>query len=215
MVTFITSAVPLMCFLILATFVPFFRANSVHHWGKIFLQFNSLANPALNFYRNKRYRKAALRLLRFGTPREAEPMACMRFDLHSKRHRAPVAFLSFRSRVDIKRVLCHQRSQSCATRTNRGNSCDRYNNLAHLPSLCSWTWHPVNRPRGRSRGYLRIATMIKSQLHKVGRSNSLIDSRAVVETSACQSVTKIKRQNSVPSVLAAMRTRSWRETYDI
>ena len=74
--TFI-AIVPLGIVYILALRSPFFRKISLLRWAEIFLRLNSLVNPALYFYRNKRYRKAALKLLRFGTQREIRPAAHM------------------------------------------------------------------------------------------------------------------------------------------
>lgn len=219
MVTVFTSAVPLMCFLILATFVPFFRANSVHHWGEIFLQFNSLANPLLYFYRNKHYRKAVLKLLRFGIPKEVEPVTCSRFKFHeAERHRAVVALLSFRSLVDIESVSCHshRRAQSCAARTSRGNSRNAQQPGAQQPFKAQLDKAPGEEPAERetAKSFKDSDNDKKPHLHKVGRSNSLMDKGAFVETSACLSVTAVKRRNSAPSGLAAIESRSRTETYN-
>ena len=49
-------------------FWPILRANSVFRWSEVSNFLNSLLNPVLYFYRNRRYRKAALKLLRFRMP---------------------------------------------------------------------------------------------------------------------------------------------------
>ena len=72
-VAVLISVVPLLIVLLLALFSPVFRSNSILRMAEIFLRLNSLVNPAVYFYRNNRYRKAALRLLRCGKPRAIEP----------------------------------------------------------------------------------------------------------------------------------------------
>ena len=104
------SSVPVVVFSILATFSPFFRANAVFRWAEIFLQINSLVNPALYFYRNNRYREAALKLLRFGTPLEIEPSVHM--GRRVTRHRDSVASINVGEPVDSERAPRHRRAQS-------------------------------------------------------------------------------------------------------
>ena len=70
------ARIPAVVFSIVGTFSPIFQANSFYRWAEIFIQTNSLVNPALYFYRNNRYRKAALKLLRFGKPQEIQPGGC-------------------------------------------------------------------------------------------------------------------------------------------
>ena len=45
------------------SYSPVFRTYSVLRWVYIGIQINSLANPTLNFYRNKSYRKALVQLI--------------------------------------------------------------------------------------------------------------------------------------------------------
>ena len=45
------------------SYSPVFRTYSALRWVYIGIQINSLANPTLYFYRNKRYRKALLQLI--------------------------------------------------------------------------------------------------------------------------------------------------------
>ena len=60
----------------------------------------SLVNSALYFYRNNSYRKAALKLLRFGKPQEIEPVA--HIGRHDSRHRDSVASIDVGELVDRK-----------------------------------------------------------------------------------------------------------------
>ncbi|XP_022788926.1 trace amine-associated receptor 8c-like [Stylophora pistillata] len=74
-VLFVTIAVlvfsvPLVTVLMIAHFFPILHSFSVFRWAEIFLQFNALVNPAIYFYRNNRYRKAALTFLTFRRPKK-------------------------------------------------------------------------------------------------------------------------------------------------
>ena len=52
---------------------PFLRESYTFRWAETTLQFNSLVNPLLYFYRSRRLRKAALELLRCRKPQRIEP----------------------------------------------------------------------------------------------------------------------------------------------
>ena len=117
------SSVPAVVIPIVATFSPFFRANAVFQWAEIFLQINSLVNPALYFYRNNRYRKAALKLLRFGKPLEIEPGVHM--GRRVRRHRESFASTNVGEFVDGERAPRLRRSQSYAAKTHGGGNTSR------------------------------------------------------------------------------------------
>ena len=61
-------SLPMAFFIGTVQFLPILRASSVFRWSEVPLYLNSLLNPVLYFYRNRRYRKAALKLLRFRMP---------------------------------------------------------------------------------------------------------------------------------------------------
>ena len=61
-------SLPMAVFVATVQFLPILRASSVFRWSEVPLYLNSLLNPVLYFYRNRRYRKAAIKLLRFRMP---------------------------------------------------------------------------------------------------------------------------------------------------
>lgn len=75
---------------------PYFRKNSIFRWAEILLQLNSLMNPVLYFFRNRRFRKVALELLRFHKPQEqlTQP-GVRRTGRRTKRYRDSIASLEF------------------------------------------------------------------------------------------------------------------------
>ena len=136
------SSVPAIVFLVAGTFSPFFDVKSVFRWAEIFFQINSFVNPALYFYRNNRYRKAALKLLRFGKPLEIQPVA--HIGSRARRHRDSVVCISVGELVDSERARRLRRSQSYAAETHthrntgRGVSSDRViDGRMSAPSLTS------------------------------------------------------------------------------
>ena len=56
-------SVPILVVMTSVSYSPVFRTYSALRWVYIGIQINSLANPTLYFYRNKRYRKALLQLI--------------------------------------------------------------------------------------------------------------------------------------------------------
>ena len=220
---FISGIPSLVC--TLATFLPFLRANSVFRWAEIFLQINSLVNPAVYFYRNRRYRKAALQLLRFGKPQEIEPV--VRMERRARRHRDSVASIDVGELVDNERVPRLTRSQSYAARTDGrwdtghgvpdGTVMDRrmsspylasHDNLrdALQPVTLIVTVEIERAPRKKP---VKRKTKLsndtkKSHRRKLTRSKSLNENAFAVPTSARKKIAKVKfqRRNSAPSVLA-------------
>ena len=94
-------------------FWPILRANSVYRWSEVPLYLNSLLNPVLYFYRNRRYRKAALKLLRFRMPlknRSVGPSTRWRRD--------SFVLIDEKYFGDTERTQCLPRSQSWAADTH-------------------------------------------------------------------------------------------------
>ena len=92
---------------------PILRANSVFRWSEVPLYLNSLLNPVLYFYRNRRYRKAALKLLRFRMPLQNQSVRpCTRWCRDSF---VPV---DEKYVCDTERTRCLSRSQSWAADTH-------------------------------------------------------------------------------------------------
>ena len=109
-------SIPAVVFFIMGIFSPFFRAKSVYRWAEFFFQINSLVNPALYFYRNKRYRKAALKLLRFGKPHEIQPVVSA--ERRARSHRDSVASVDVGELVDTESAPRLRRSQSDVAETH-------------------------------------------------------------------------------------------------
>ena len=94
-------------------FWPILRANSVFRWSEVSNFLNSLLNPVLYFYRNRRYRKAALKLLRFRMPLQTQSVGpCTRWCRDSF---VPV---DEKYVCDTERTQCLPRSQSWAADTH-------------------------------------------------------------------------------------------------
>ena len=94
-------------------FWPILRANSVFRWSEVPLYLNSLLNPVLYFYRNRRYRKAALKLLRFRTPLQTQSVRpCTRW------RRDTFVPVDEKYVCDTEITQCLPRSQSWATDTH-------------------------------------------------------------------------------------------------
>ena len=94
-------------------FWPILRANSVFRSSEVPLYLNSLLNPVLYFYRNRRYRKAALKLLRFRMPlknRSVGPSTRWRRD--------SFVLIDEKYFGDTERTQCLPRSQSWAADTH-------------------------------------------------------------------------------------------------
>ena len=94
-------------------FWPILRANSVFRWSEVSNFLNSLLNPVLYFYRNRRYRKAALKLLRFRMPLQNQSVGpCTRWCRDSF---VPV---DEKYVCDTEITQCLSRSQSWAADTH-------------------------------------------------------------------------------------------------
>ena len=92
---------------------PILRANSVFRWSEVPLYLNSLLNPVLYFYRNRRYRKAALKLLRFRMPLQNQSVSpCTRW------RRDIFVPVDEKYVCDTEITQCLPRSQSWATVTH-------------------------------------------------------------------------------------------------
>ena len=85
------SGVPSILFGLFYAIWPFFREGSIIQWAQTMLQLNSLFNPLLYCYRNRRLRKAALELLRCRKPQRIQ--AAARTVRRNRRRRYSVASL--------------------------------------------------------------------------------------------------------------------------
>ena len=125
---FLLTAAVFICTLPMAVFVgtvqflPILRANSVFRCLEVPLYLNSLLNPVLYFYRNRRYRKAALKLLRFRMPLQNQSVApCARW------HRDFFVPVDEKCVDDNERTQCLSRSRSWAANT--------YGRLSIMPGM--------------------------------------------------------------------------------
>ena len=70
------SGIPAVILAVLWGVSPSFRKLSLFRWTETVVHLNSLANPILYYYRNRRFRKTALELMRFRKPQRIQPAAC-------------------------------------------------------------------------------------------------------------------------------------------
>ena len=106
-------SLPIPAVIATVQFWPILRVYSVYRWSEVPLYLNSLLNPVLYFYRNRRYRKAALKLLRFRMPlknRSVGPSTRWRRDFF--------VLVDEKYFGDTERTQCLPRSQSWAADTH-------------------------------------------------------------------------------------------------
>ena len=113
-IAILIAIVPLGVAHVLAQRSLFFREISVLRWAETFLLLNSIVNPALYFYRNRKYRKAALKLL--SKSREIQP--AVHVGLRKGRQRYSSAFVNVKELVYIERGQRLTRSQSWTADTH-------------------------------------------------------------------------------------------------
>ena len=113
-IAILIAIVPLGVAHVLAQRSPFFREISVLRWAETFLLLNSIVNPALYFYRNRKYRQAALKLL--SKPREIQP--AVQVGLRKGRQRYSSPFVNVKELVYIERGQRLTRSQSWTADTH-------------------------------------------------------------------------------------------------
>ena len=65
---------------------PFLRKSSMFQWADTVLQLNSLVNPLLYSYRNRRLRKAALEMLRCRKSQTIQPLFCSSRRIRQRRY---------------------------------------------------------------------------------------------------------------------------------
>ena len=106
-------SLPMAVFVATLQFLPILRASSVFRWSEVPLYLNSLLNPVLYFYRNRRYRKAALKLLRFRMPLKNRSVG-----LSTRWRRDSFVLVDEKYFGDTERTQCLPRSQSWAADTH-------------------------------------------------------------------------------------------------
>ena len=224
---FFVSSVPFIVVNYLAPILPFFRENSIFRWAEIFLQLNSLVNPALYFYRNTLYRNIALTLLRYGKRQEFQPTICIQD--RTRVHRGSRASFEVRELVHTKQARIHSLSRTWTAGTlhrlntnckgvepdavmmNRRMSCPalrNYNNMhvAIQPVFRTVTVHIERAPRKKptKRNLSNDGKDAKNTYHfKLARSKSVDENSLVGAKRVSQSLAEVisRRCNSMPSVL--------------
>lgn len=224
---FFVSSVPFIVVNYLAPILPFFRENSIFRWAEIFLQLNSLVNPALYFYRNTLYRNIALTLLRYGKRQEIQPTVCIQD--RTRVHRGSRASFEVRELVHTKQARSHSLSHAWTAGTlhrlntnckgvepdavmmNRRMSCPaltNYNNMHVViqPVFRTVTVHIERAPRKKptKRNLSNDGKDAKNTYHfKLARSKSVDENSLVGAKRVSQSLAEVisRRCNSMPSVL--------------
>lgn len=224
---FFVSSVPFIVVNYLAPILPFFRENSIFRWAEIFLQLNSLVNPALYFYRNTLYRNIALTLLRYGKRQEFQPTICIQD--RTRVHRGSRASFEVRELVHTKQARSHSLSRTWTAGTlhrlntnckgvepdavmmNRRMSCPaltNYNNMHVViqPIFRTVTVHIERAPRKKpsNRNLSNDGKDAKNTYHfKLARSKSVDENSLVGAKRVSQSLTEVisRRCNSMPSFL--------------
>ena len=109
------SILPSFAVFVVGTVNPSFRTSSFFRWSELLLHLNSLVNPLLYCYRDRRFRKAVLKLLRILPQSQARTECYVNRTRHQRdRQESP----DFRG---IEECPGLQRSQSCGAVTNGGN----------------------------------------------------------------------------------------------
>ena len=183
-------------------------------------------NPALYIYRNKSYRKAALKLLRFGKPLENQLLA--HIGRRARRHRGSVVSIDVGELIDSERAPRLRRSKSYAAeahglrKTRRGVSPDRVkdrrmstppltsrDNLSDAQQPVNVTVQIKHAPRKKPvKKKKKLSnhdnSSEKSHLRRMTGSKSLNEDAFAMATSARQTIAKVnsQRRNSAPSALA-------------
>lgn len=109
------------CIRLSATF-DFFSCKFSFAMGRNLFWLNSFVNPALYFYRNKRYRKAAPRLFKFGKPWEIRP--AVQIGRRKTRHRDSFTSVDVKELIHTERVQHFTRSHSGSGHTHEPWSTD-------------------------------------------------------------------------------------------
>ena len=91
------SSFPTLVVYLLREVLPFFRQVSTIRWVELIFQLNSLFNPLLYWYRNRRLRKATLGLLRCRN----KPLACTARLIRQRRYTV--------ASLDVEKVQSEQR----------------------------------------------------------------------------------------------------------
>lgn len=93
-VAILISGVPSIIVFFFASSTSSFRTISANRWAELILQLNSLLDPALYFYRNVRYRKAALELMGCAMSQETQEESGVKRRERRRRNSVPSIVLN-------------------------------------------------------------------------------------------------------------------------
>ena len=135
---------PILVVMTSVSYSPVFRTYSALRWAYIGIQLNSLANPVLYFYRNKRYRKALLQMIGLEKTQEIERVdpkeRCARQNRCTVELVDPEGALSLKRSYSFPKQTLGPRS----TRVSKTTTMERKISapcLTIIESLQSGTWY--------------------------------------------------------------------------
>ena len=105
------SGIPTVIFYLFWGVSSSLRKGSIFRWTETILQLNSLFNPLLYFYRNRRFRKAALELLR--CTKSSKIRSAARTVRHIRRHRYSMTSINIEDFQNQEQRPRLTRSESC------------------------------------------------------------------------------------------------------
>ena len=107
----IFSFVPVIVIGALPDVFPVLRTNKAFLVAETLVQLNSLANPLIYFYRDHRFRKAVLELLRVRKPEAIQPAVRAARSIRPKDQ--PGSLEAVQERQQVKEQVCLKRAASC------------------------------------------------------------------------------------------------------
>ena len=182
----------------LGNFFPTFRKNWAFRLGETLMQLNSLVNPCIYCYRDRRFRNALLLLLRLRKPRATQPTdGAARFVRRKKQLGS------------LKDVAEKHSIETCTARLARAASCDSSLALDYAPGITLGTM--LKRSTSAPSLYKGSSFSHHSQHHQrtcsnVTRTANIHDARRKPDVAELQTekrrsgVMKLKRSMSTPSL---------------
>ena len=145
---------PILVVMTSVSYSPVFRTYSALRWAYIGIQINSLANPVLYFYRNKRYRKALLQMIGLEKTQEIERVdpkgRCAR------QNRCTVELVDTEGALSLKRPYSFPKQTlgPRSTRVSKTTTMERkisascltiIEKLAKRDMVWRWRWYDADR----------------------------------------------------------------------
>ena len=156
----ISSFVPSACVGMLGNVFPALRNYSVFRPTETLIQLNSIANPLIYCYRDRRFRNAVLELLRFRKPRA----------IHPADGYGAVCFVGRRNAFSsLKGVAEQQNIENNKARLARSASCEQAVALNYPPEK------PHEMMQKRSMSVPLLAKRSSFTLHRLAKTNSFCE----------------------------------------